>query len=36
MTQAEFESPASRISYFFGDSSPTPGVGRKARGRPEL
>jgi hypothetical protein len=36
ITQAEFESAASRISYFFGDSSPTPGVGRKARGRPEL
>jgi hypothetical protein len=36
MSQADFEAEYSRISYFFGDSHPQLGVGRKAEGRPEL
>jgi hypothetical protein len=36
MSQADFEAEYSRISYFFGDSHPQLGVGRKAQGRPEL
>jgi hypothetical protein len=36
MTQAEFNSQYAAMSYYFGDSHPATGIGRAARGRPEL
>ena len=35
-SQERFESPDSKMSYFFGESTPRLGVGRKSQGRPTL